>query len=160
MARLKRGVALLGVLLTLTLLLVLAMGYLSQQLHRYRAATQLRLRLQAQSLAEMGWRETEIKLLKDQNFPPAADPDQKIFAYSEPVLDSQGRRQGFYHVRFDRSQIVEQQLLICTVEGEVCPEQSGPQQVGLARHSLKIEWDVAQPARRPFRWLMVESGSW
>ena len=156
MARLKlRGVALLGVLLTLSLLLVLSMGYLTQQLHRYRAATQVRLRLLAQSLAEMGWRETEVKLLKDSNFPPAADPDQKVFAYSEPVLDSQGQRQGFYHVRFDRSLALDEQLLLCTVEGEVCPDKDS-----LARYSLKVEWDLAQPSRRPFRWLMVESGSW
>lgn len=155
MARLRRGVALLGVLLTLTLLLVLALGYLSQQLQRYRAANQVRLRLQAQSLAELGWRETEVKLLKDKNFPPATDPDQRTFAYSEPVMDAAGLRQGYYHVRFDRSLAEDEQLLVCSVEGEVCPETRS-----LARYSLKVEWDLAQPARRPFRWLMVESGAW
>jgi len=153
MARLRRrAVALLGVLLTLTLLLVLSLGYLSEQLQRYRGATQLRLQLQAQQLAEMGWNETRLKLLKDPLFPPPADPEQTSFTYSETVLDSSGQRQGYYHVTFDLSHADQEQLLICSIQGEVCPER-----LSLAQAALKVEWDLAQPARRPFRWLMVES---
>ena len=156
MARL-RGVALLGVLLTLVLLLVLGMGYLSQQMYRYRSASQLRLRLEAQQLAESGWRECELKLLKDNGFPPPADPDQSVFSFSEVVNDSSGRRNGFYHVRIDRRFEIREQILLITVQGEVCPP--GVEQ-GLARYSLRGEWDLAQPSRRPFRWLMVDSGVW
>lgn len=154
MARLRpRAVALLGVLLTLTLLLVLSLGYLSEQLQRYQGTNQLRLQMQAQELAEMGWHETRIKLLKDSLFPPPGDPEQTSFTFSETVLDNSGQRQGYYHVTFDRSHVDQEKLLICTIEGEVCPEQ-----LSLARAHLKVEWDLARPPRRPFRWLMVESG--
>ena len=158
MARLKaRGVALLGVLLTLVLLLVLGMGYLTQQMYRYRSAGQVRLRLEAEQLAHLGWCETELKLRKDSNFPPAADPDQSDFGFSESVLNADGKRRGFYHLHIDRRFALREQLLIIRCQGEVCP---AGQEQGLARYTLKVEWDLAQPARRPFRWLMVESGLW
>ena len=157
MARLRGGVALVGVLLTLVLLLVLGMGYLSQQMHRYRSSHQFRLLLEAQQLAEMGWRETELKLNKDSGFPPPADPEQLEFSFSETVNESNGQRRGFYHVTIDRRFALKEQILMIRSQGEVCPP---GQEQGLARYTLRLEWDLAQPARRPFRWLMVESGPW
>ncbi|MBX3167368.1 MAG: hypothetical protein KF760_08145 [Candidatus Eremiobacteraeota bacterium] len=161
MARIRnvQGVALMGVLLTLVLLLVLGMGYLSQQLQRYRSSVQVRLRLEAQQLAELGWRETQLKLLKDSNFPPSADPDQSEFSFSETIRDSAGKRRGFYHVSIDRRFALRERLLSIQCQGEVCPD-GEEHDHGLARYLIKAEWDLAQPARRVERWVMVDSGSW
>lgn len=146
----NRGVALLGVLLTLSLLLVLALAFLTQQSLRYRGSVLAAQRLVAQGLAESGWRETLVKLRKDAQFPPPGDPDQKLFTFSETVLDAAGSRLGSYHVRIDRTPARDQQLLLVEVTGEAAPSR--------ALYALKVEWDLAQPQRRPFRWVVVESG--
>jgi hypothetical protein len=149
----RRGIALAGVLLTLCLLLVLALAYLGEQLHRYRSGNALRYRLLAQQLAELGWRETRMKLLKDSQFPPPADPEQSVFTFSEPVLDAQGQRQGLYHVHIHRQYAHQEKLLLIQIEGEVAADR-----LSQARYRLSIEWDLAWPPRRPFRGVVVDSG--
>lgn len=154
MARLtRRGVALLGVLLTLSLLLVLALAFITQQSLRYQGTVHATQRLLAQSLAETGWRETLVKLRKDADFPPPGDPDQTLFTFSETIRDSAGKKLGSYHVTIDRAPVRDHQLLICEITGEVAESR--------ALYRLKTEWDTARPQRRPFGtgWVVVESGS-
>lgn len=99
----KRGSALIAVLLLLGFLMVLGMALLSKQTHHLRAATRARDAEAALELALAGLEEVRVKLDKDLRFPALRDTDQMTFSYQEEIFDIDGGPSvGFYIVRIDR----------------------------------------------------------
>ncbi len=99
----KRGSALISVLIGLSLLAILGAALLQRQRLAYSEATLSRHGLQALALAEAGLEDARIKLEKDGWFPPPGAPTQQRFSYSEP-LDWQGKEVGHYQVTLDLTQ--------------------------------------------------------
>ncbi|MFA5508741.1 MAG: hypothetical protein WC423_25175, partial [Vulcanimicrobiota bacterium] len=92
-----RGSILIVVLMLITVLLVMGMGFLASRVGEYRAARQAVLSVQAKGLAMAGMEETRVKLLKDFDFPPIAAIDQPAYQVVEPVHDLDGTTVlGFY----------------------------------------------------------------
>lgn len=93
-----RGFALIVVLLVISLLLILGIGYISRGVARYRAVRDTAVSSQARAIAIAGMEETRVKMDKDYYFPPQSAIDQQYYSFSEQVVDLSGNVVGVYVV--------------------------------------------------------------
>lgn len=132
-----RGSALIAVLLLLVVLLILGMAFLTQQSLFYRASSEAQLSVAARAIAEAGLEDARGKLEKDLDFPPEADPDQKIFTYSEVLTDiTDSREIGQYAVTVDFTNKEKNGIIAVTSVGTLTGKNN-------ARRILYIELDVS-----------------
>lgn len=100
----RRGILMVAALMLSVLILILGMAYLGQRGDQMRAAYRDQEALRALQIAMAGLEDARVKLDHDPRFPPVGLGDQKVFAYSEPVLDLDGvTRLGTYEVTLDAS---------------------------------------------------------
>ena len=115
-----RGSTLIVVLLLLTVLLLLGMAFLTQQSHLFGASSQAQFSVVARALAEAGLEDARVKLEKDPNFPPPADPNQPVFTYSEQVTNITNTENiGQYSVSIDVSKRESNEIIAVTSIGSV-----------------------------------------
>jgi type II secretory pathway pseudopilin PulG len=132
-----RGSALIAVLLLLVVLLILGMAFLTQQSLLYRASSQAQLSVAARAIAEAGLEDARGKLEKDLDFPPDADPDQKIFTYTEVLTDITDTREiGQYAVTVDFTNRTKNGIISITSVGTLAGDTN-------ARRILYAELDVS-----------------
>jgi len=151
----KRGSALISVLIGLSLLAILGAALLQRQRLAYAEATLARHGLQALALAEAGLEDARLKLEKDGWFPPPGAPTQPRFAYSES-LEWQGKEVGHYQVTIDRSHAFAPHYVL-RVEAWGFEAEQG------TRRGLMAEFDTCphrrgqpdQPSPHPYRLLRV-----
>ncbi len=115
----RRGVILIVVLLLLVILLVLGMGFLTQQRHLHGAARRSHSAVLARALAEAGLEDARAKLEKDLDFPPSADPSQKVFSYSEQMTKLDGSSFGRYTVTIDHTKVEQNGVIVLTSVGSL-----------------------------------------
>jgi Tfp pilus assembly protein PilX len=116
----RRGSTLLAVLLILVVLLLLGMAFLTQQTHLYGAASQAQSAVAARAIAESGLEDARAKLEKDVGFPPAADPTQETFTYSEVLTDiTDTDPVGQYTVTIDLSKKEKNGIISVTSVGSL-----------------------------------------
>ncbi|MFA7484390.1 MAG: hypothetical protein WC314_28120 [Vulcanimicrobiota bacterium] len=142
-----RGSILIVVLMLITVLLVMGMGFLASRVGEYRAARQAVLSVQAKGLAMAGMEETRVKLLKDFDFPPIAAIDQPAYQVVEPVHDLDGTTVlGFYEATVETDKIAPPYYLL-TVDsvGLVGSDRTAPQ----ARRRLRARIDLRDPDTNP-----------
>jgi Tfp pilus assembly protein PilV len=128
---------LIAVLLLLVILLILGLAFLTQQSLLYSATSQAQFSVAARAVAEAGLEDARGKLEKDLDFPPAADPDQKIFTYSEPLTDITGTREvGQYTITIDQTNRKKNGIIAVTSVGSLAGTST-------ARRILYAELDVS-----------------
>lgn len=138
----RRGSILVTVLLLLSVLFVLGIGFMYKRLEQYRAAVRSAHAAQARALALAGLEQVRIRLDKDPLFPLPGASDQNEFGFSEEVLDGDGEPVGSFSVVVD-SRYARQPyyLLVVTSTGQVIS--ADPNGEALARRSLRVELDLA-----------------
>ncbi len=94
----RPGFALIVVLLIISLLLILGIGYIGRGVARYRAVRDTAVSSQARAIAIAGLEETRVKMDKDYYFPPQSAIDQQRMSFSERVTDLSGQVVGIYVV--------------------------------------------------------------
>jgi hypothetical protein len=99
----KRGSALIMVLLLSSCLFILSASFLAKKTAEAKVAQMTRQKLQAREIA-MGALETvRVKLLNDSRFPPNLGVNQEVFAYTETMQNFAGTEElGRYQVHCDR----------------------------------------------------------
>lgn len=132
----RRGSVLIAVLLLLVILLILGLAFLTQQSLLYSATSQAQFSVAARAVAEAGLEDARGKLEKDLDFPPAADPDQKIFTYSEPLTNLSGREVGQYTITIDQTNRKKNGIIAVTSVGSLAGTST-------ARRILYAELDVS-----------------
>ena len=80
--RRKGGSSLIAVLMLITVLFILGIGFLSQKSNQYDESTRQLEAAQARQLAQAGLVDCGLKLAKDRTFPPTP-----IFTYNEELGD-------------------------------------------------------------------------
>lgn len=100
----RRGGALVAVLLLIALLLVMALTQIARQPFQYRKARWTAGIARARALAEAGMEDFRVKWTHDLHFPPPPPDGSGSFTYSEEVLDfSTGVSRGTFRVTIDRT---------------------------------------------------------
>jgi Tfp pilus assembly protein PilX len=133
----SKGSALIAVLLLLVILLILGMAFLTQQSLLYRASSEAQLSVAARAIAEAGLEDARGKLEKDLDFPPDADPEQKIFTYSEALTDiTNSTELGRYAVTVDYTNKDKNGIIAVTSVGTLSDQSN-------ARRILYMELDVS-----------------
>ena len=102
----NRGSILIAVLLTLSLLVILGMAFLSQRSAQYETQVQHRKATQALYLAQSGLSDFRTKCSRDPSFPPARSGDDKYYSYTELLEDSDGNSFGGYTVTVNTAKSV------------------------------------------------------
>ena len=123
-------------LLILGVALVAGIGLMSSQVSNYRGVNAAMESAQALALAQAGLEDARLKLERDIDFPPAGDPGQLLFTYSEDVVID-GERVGAYRVSIDTSiASTDYDLLRITSTGLV-----GSSEDPRAQRTLKLDLD-------------------
>lgn len=133
----RRGMLMIVALLVLGVALVAGIGLMSSQVANYRGVNAVEEQAQALALAQAGLEDARVKLEKDLDFPPAGDPAQKLFTYSEDLVVG-GKRLGSYRVSIDTSFVsTDYDMIRITSTGLV-----GPSEDPRAQRTLKVDLDT------------------
>ena len=83
LSRRDQGSALVAVLLTLTIMMILGMAFLSRKSAQYETVVRATEADQARALAQAGLVDIGIKFAKDRAFPPSRPEGNTIYSYSK-----------------------------------------------------------------------------
>lgn len=139
----KRGSAIIAVLMLVSMFFVMGVAMLSSQSMAYRGAAQARAGQQALALAQAGLEDARSKLEKDPFFPPPGALDQKSFTYTEDLTDLDGKAAGRYQVTIDRTRAAEPYLILTVTSVGI----QGEGTENSARKRLTAELDVSKTLR-------------
>ncbi|MBS2037297.1 hypothetical protein JST97_20080 [bacterium] len=150
----RRGSALILVLLLVSCLFVLVSGFLAKKTAEARVAQLTRQKLQAREVAMSGLETVRVKLLNDGRFPPNLGGNQEVFAYSESVRNLASDQEiGRFQVHCDRRWAAgPYDILRVTVVGQV-GDASNP-----VRHRLTGEFSL-KAGQRGLLINLVDSGT-
>jgi type II secretory pathway pseudopilin PulG len=101
--RVARGSTLIAVLLTMTIILILGMAFLSQKSSQYESAVRNREAFQAHALAQAGLVDFRQKMAKDRSFPPKRPEGSDQYQYTEFLTDLADEPYGGYKITVDTS---------------------------------------------------------
>lgn len=143
--RSNKGALLILVLLIISVLFVMCVGFLSTKSQEAMVANQARDSFQAREIAFSGLETVRVKMLNDPDFPPAQlGPSQEIFEISEEVLNFDGSESlGRYQLHCDRRWMDEPySRLRVTSIGQFKDQTGNP-----VRHKLVGEFSTAPGER-------------
>ena len=139
----ERGSALIAVLLTMTVMMILGMAFLSRKSAQYETAVRATGADQARALAQAGLVDIGSKFAKDRTFPPARPEGNTIYSYSEDLSDTDGKVYGGYTLTCD-SKLAAPPHSICQVTSEgFLGTRASPK----ARFRIYAEMDMARDLR-------------
>ncbi len=140
-----RGFLLISSLLLCVLLLTLGLGIMGSRSRFYEASSQNRRAAQARALAEAGFEDARVKLMKDYDFPPLGADDQALFSYHEAMPDVGGGPViGGYVVTLDSTY----RQPPYRVERITATGYLGPRDNPTAVHKIEAELDLSQTDRQ------------
>jgi hypothetical protein len=126
-----RGFLLVFALMLTVLITVIGFGMLSAHKGNYATSRGALESILARNLARSGIEDARVKLTRYPFFPSGVGDEQKVFSYSERVVDFDGGDVGSYQVVVDRSFRDTHQII--RVESTGIVGQTGPNS---ARHTL------------------------
>jgi hypothetical protein len=145
------------------LLLVMAIGFLSQRSSQNRAALASQNALQASLLAESGLRDALLKLGKRVEFPPLNHVDQTAFEYRNVLRAPGGEELGSYNVVVDMRYANAPYWIVRVISTGMIGDPSAPTSSYTLHGELDVSeidratWGTADEKPNPdrFRWLTV-----
>jgi hypothetical protein len=132
-----------AVLLTITLIFILGVAFLSQKSAQYETAVRNREALQARTLAESGMVDFRQKLAKDRRFPPKRPDGKEVYQYTELLSDLDGEPYGGYTITVDLTQNIRPFWTLRVT----CLGFLGDPEEPTSTSSVYTEWDLAEKDR-------------
>jgi type II secretory pathway pseudopilin PulG len=160
---LPKGSTLIGVLLTMTVILILGMAFLSQKSSQYESAVRGREALQAEMLAQAGIVDFRKKIAKDRSFPPKRPEGTERYEYTEVLTDLNDAPYGAYKITVDLSRNVSPYWIAQVTSVGYLGSADKP----VAQSSIYAELDMAKddrenpgvPNPRYREWVVFQEGS-
>ena len=112
-----RGFLLVFALLLTVFIAVIALGLLGAKQGNYATSKAVLDAVQARALARSGLDDIWVKLGKDPSFPSGIGDAQKVFSYSEEMLDASDNVVGSYRVTVDRTYLDTHEIIVVESTG-------------------------------------------
>lgn len=133
----RRGFLLVFSLLLTVFIAIIALGLMGAKQGNYATSKAVLDAVQARALARSGLDDIWVKLGKDPSFPSGIGDEQKVFSYSEEMLDSDSNPVGSYRVTVDKTFLDTHEIIVIESTGT-----AGADIASSTRFTIYAELDV------------------